>query len=112
MPVVANPNPDRARRGTAAPATALVPRDSEQSSDEEEAAPAAAKTTLKVAGTAKVPATTAKAAQLAPIFGFTAVRQTGLEEVSTARKRHATVQRVEPCWECVEVTDEEDENPT
>ena len=42
------------------------------------------------------------------MFGHSAVRATGLEQSSVVRKRHAIVQRVEICWQCVEITNEED----
>ena len=50
----------------------------------------------------------ARAAQIAPVFGHTAVRATGLEQSCSVRKRSASVQRSEPCWECVVITNEDD----
>ena len=103
MPI--NPNPDRARRA-AAPSAAIVVRNAASDSDEEAIVAAQI-----VAGGAPVAAVAVRAAApqaLAPIFGHAAVRATGLEQSSTLRKRTSSVQRTEPCWECVSITDEED----
>ena len=107
MPVVANPNPDRARRGAVTPAA-----EEKQDPVPQELmpiAPAAAPTTTITSPEPAAPAAAPRQlAPIAPIFGHAAVRQTGLEQSNTARKRHAIVQRNEPCWLCVEITDEED----
>jgi len=106
MPTTANPNPDRARRGAGAgaPAAAAVVTTLQTASP---AAPSAG-ATATVVPAVRVPPPAAATAQLAPVFGHAAVRATGLEQSSASRKRHAVVQRVEVCWSCVEITDEED----
>ena len=93
MPPVANPNPDRARRGAAAPAPderALTVRNESSDSDNDSAAIVAAQRAVRT--TTGGPIVAPAPARVAPVFGHSALRATGLEQNSTLRKRTASVQ--------------------
>ena len=105
MPAVTNPNPDRARRGgNAAATTAMVARAAASGEEEE---PTAAIPAAMVVQSAPAAATTTQVAPVQSSLSLVCGRQV-LEQDSTARKRHATVQRADPCWQGVQITDEED----
>ena len=98
MPPHANPNPDRARRGAnAAATTAMVARAAAAGEEEEPTAAIPAAIVAQPSSAAATRTTT----QVAPVFAVAGVRLTGLEQDNSARKRHAVVQRADPCWQCV-----------